>query len=225
MSPDSGPFTNTVRGLNADSAYPFAGQGPGASISEVFNNDAEASKTALASLRYAMTSNTGSIDVIAYSGGASAFTNAYSKLSTEEQARIGIIFYVSPGANGLIASNTTTFAVVGMGPYDVGAGLLTQFPLGKSPYSTNCDHQDFACFMLDENAVGVIARLQEKGDCNNPKTFLRNGKGGISGFGVSGGGGGGNPPNFPSFPHPPEDLPEVFRGPGWFSPAAVQFRL
>ena len=222
QSPASGPFTNTVIGLNADSAYPFAGQNVAEGIASL--NEQETTNTALSALRYALSTNDGTIDVIAYSGGASAFTNAYNRLSTAEQAQIGIILYVSPGANGLIASNSTTFVVTGTGVLDVASGLLTQLPLGLTPYKANCDHSDFACLTLDSAAAGVMARLQEKGGCKAPKTFLRNGTGGISGFGVSGGGGGGYSRNFPILPPPPEDIPEAIRRWDWVSSAALSQR-
>ena len=52
-------------------------------------------QTALSALQYALNTNTGSIDVLAYSGGASDYTLAFNLLSSSQQDRIATTLHFS----------------------------------------------------------------------------------------------------------------------------------
>gem|GEM_PF-5256206 len=79
-------------------AYPYSGQSTLGGAVEVSTAGAASPSTQVASsaLQFALSTNSGSIDVLAYSGGASAFTEAYGQLSAADQQRIGTVLYISP---------------------------------------------------------------------------------------------------------------------------------
>jgi hypothetical protein len=126
----------------------------------------------------------GSIDVIAYSGGAQAFTTAYGQLSAAEQARIGSILYISPGAVGTLTVTGDlgrTSVVMGSGPVDITATFGTIIPSGVSTTWTSCSHSDLECLL---KAAGVqMSEIASRGSCTYQDVFQR-------GSGGSGGGGG-----------------------------------
>ncbi len=115
--------------------------------------------------------NTGKIDVLAYSGGAGAFTAAYGQLSASDQQRVGNILYVSPGAAGSIATNDQTTVVRGSDLVDVSAMLGTAYPAGTPTAQAACDHQDFACLSNSPGAVAAFQAMEANGPCTKPKVF------------------------------------------------------
>ncbi len=133
---------------------------------------------ALEALRYAMSTNSGKIDIVAYSGGAGAFTAAYGVLSSSEQQRIGNILYVSPGANGSLVTNDTTSIVRGSGPVDVGAMIGTGCPRGTPVEQVACGHTDVACLSNASTAI-VLSTLWKQ-----MILVLRKGHSHLAGFGT-----------------------------------------
>jgi len=177
-NPGYQPLTTFADSIGADVAYPYAGLGYLGGLGAVISHADDSTYTALASLTYALNTNSGLIDVIAYSGGAQAFTSAYSMLTTAQQNRIGLVLYISPGANGPIAIPTkaTTTIEEGTGGQDDAAMSFTQFPSNITPVDVNCAHEDLACLL--RNAPSVLAAIANNGPCNYPRTFYRKRGGG-----------------------------------------------
>ena len=103
---DSQKFANLTMSLGSYAAYSYSGSEVLSSVGQVgvqaFGSN-NATQIALTGIQTALATNPGSIDIVAYSGGASAFTAAYGQLSQAEQQRIGSVLYISPGAFGGIA--------------------------------------------------------------------------------------------------------------------------
>ena len=115
QAPGASAVTQTATKLGADSVYPYEGEDFLSSVGSVLGQASGPNSStlpALNALLYALGSTDGSVDIIAYSGGAAAFTDAYSQLSTAQQARIGLVLYLSPGAAGSIADVSGTTRVV-----------------------------------------------------------------------------------------------------------------
>jgi RHS repeat-associated protein len=78
-------FENFANGVGAVTAYPYANEGTIAGAASVVSQAAfgpnDSTETALAALIYALNTNSGLIDVVAYSGGAQAFSTAYEQLT------------------------------------------------------------------------------------------------------------------------------------------------
>jgi RHS repeat-associated protein len=185
--------------VGAVTAFPYSGLnylGGVASIIQQGTSGANSStQVELAALQNALSQNSGSIDVVAYSGDAEAFTEAYGLLTPQQQARIGSILYLSPAVAGqmvVIPGHTTI--VEGAGPKDFFAGVATILPPNVPIISTNCLHSDFACLLT--SAWNQFYTIAGDGSCNDPGSFslLPNGVGGggvvntNSPFGGSGGG-------------------------------------
>jgi RHS repeat-associated protein len=200
-------WTSEAQTLGADTAYPYQGQGKVASILSViqqgFGPNA-ATTAALNAITYALGTNAGMIDIVAYSGGAGAFTAAYNELSASAQARIGIVQYLSPGANGELANiRGTTNVVQGNGIADWAATIGTQIPQGVPITDSSCSHTDLAC--LFRVASGVLGTMQSNGSCNVPSVFTRTYPGGMPGTGI---------PNPPMSMPPPSSNSGFGAGPG-----------
>jgi len=188
----SSTFNSTASKLGAAMAFPYSGLniiGSVASIAGQAQGPNDSTAVAYASLTNTLANNTGKIDVVAYSGGASAFTAAYGLLTSAQRSQIGSILYVSPGAVGQLASIPgATSIIAGRGPEDGAAIALTAFPPGVPVKYTSCEHTDLACLLA--NAQTQMFKISANGACNNP---------GISTLVPSGGGGtvGQSPPQFP----------------------------
>ena len=130
---------------------------------------------ALATLQYALSSNSGSIDVVAYSGGAQAFADALMQLSPADQARIGVMLYVAPGMFGTIPTlgrPQDVFVVEGQDWTSEVAAFGTVIPssIPSSNVSTApCDHTQLACLLQSS----PLAQIKSDGPCHDPKSFYR----------------------------------------------------
>ena len=168
-------WTSEVTGLGADQAYPNQGQTLRQSVGSVAqqaSNPNASTATALAAIQYALSSNSGLVDIIAYSAGAAAFTAAYGELSAAQQARIGLVAYISPGAATQLANvQGTTSVILGSGVQDNLATIGTEIPQGIPIYDTSCVHQNLGCFF--GLGFSQLATIQSNGSCNSPQTFTR----------------------------------------------------
>jgi hypothetical protein len=137
----------------------------------------------------ALNNTTGMIDVVAYSGGAQAFTTAFDQLTPKQQARIGGILYLSPGAGETLAvtSNPANTTVV-MGAtqnIDVLATVGTTIPSDvRNVIWSGCNHTDVGC--LEYWGRSTIAKFKAGGSCPSQDIFTL-------GAGGTGGSGKGNP--------------------------------
>ncbi len=200
MSPnDNSPFDKLDMTLGGVSVYPYSGltdsfwnnlKQTGTGVASVFGQGVGGANTstsvALASLLEVLNTTTGSIDVVAYSGGAQSFTTAFSELTGAQQARIGNILYISPGAVGTLAvtaNHANTTIVIGSGPLDTGATAGTIFPTGAQVFTTNCGHTDLACLLASSGAQAKISQMAGDGPCPSQMiyTYPANGGGGPGG--------------------------------------------
>jgi RHS repeat-associated protein len=175
MSQSGSPaMSNEASTLGAIQAYPYAGLNALRSVENVLGQATEpddSTQVALNAILYALSTNSGSIDIIAYSGGAAAFTAAWGELSPAQQQRIGNILYISPGAvGGLVVNPGATSIVMGTGTTDSAATLMTSFPPGVPVTYTNCSHTDLACLLLAAQEEGLSA-IQAGGQCSQTSTF------------------------------------------------------
>ena len=171
----SAAFTQAGSAVGADLAYPYSFPSGAVGFAEsiaVWQGNV-ATDTALMAIEYALQSNSGAVDIVAFSGGAHAFTNAYNLLSPSQQQRIGNIVYVSPGTLDELATNGSTSAVLGAGldPGNIFSGSLTYIPTSVPLTDTTCAHSDFACFI--QQAQAQFAPIQNDGSCNAPQVFTR----------------------------------------------------
>jgi RHS repeat-associated protein len=116
-TPDVTAQQDVATQLGAISAYPYAGGSIPSGVANVLAQGAGlptgAALVALDAIALAA-QNPGQIDIIAFSGGAQAFTTAWGYLSADVQSRIGSITYVDPGAAGqLTAGNPGTWGSPG----------------------------------------------------------------------------------------------------------------
>ncbi len=191
--PSSG-ITSIARGLSAVDAYPYAGLDVVTSSLHVFVQGFLPTINTLVAqdaLRFALSANTGKIDVVAYSGGAGAFTAAYNRLSSSDQQRIGSILYLSPGSSGSLEINGTTSIVRGSGPVDIGAMLGTGYPIGTPVEQTDCWHRDVACLSNTATAIKSFNAMEANGPCTSQMTFSFHWPGTAVAPGSGGNGGGG----------------------------------
>jgi hypothetical protein len=193
MGPNDSAAFNAVAGsLGAVTGFPYAGENDLESLLSVVSQGAAGANgntaVALATLRFALASNSGNVDVVAYSGGAEAFTEAYGELSSTDQQRIGNILYISPGAAGGIATNSTTSVVQGAGSADILATAGTTIPLGTPIAYSSCAHTDFLC--LATAAQAQMKTILSDGSCSIQNSFWYDP---ASITGVNGGAGGGTP--------------------------------
>jgi RHS repeat-associated protein len=173
MSSGSMPAFNGLAGnLGASMAFPY-NEGMGSSVASVIAQGSgpnASTEVALASILNTLANNPGSIDIVAYSGGAAAFTDAYGQLTAAQQDRIGSVLYISPGVNGLIqVVPDKTTVVFGSGYADFGATFATVVPVGTPVIWTGCDHSDLACLAT---AAGQQLRADKaNGGCHDPMTY------------------------------------------------------
>jgi hypothetical protein len=183
-----------ISSLGAIGAFPYAGLGTTQSIlsvaSQALIGPNASTAVALSALQSALANNTGSIDVIAYSGGAQAFASAISELSSADQARIGNIVYLSPGMGGgsLATPNGVGNVTVVLGSdwVDVAATVGTTIPAGVRTIQSSCNHTDIACLL--QNAP--LAQITADGACTNPGVFQLGSAAGAGAGGSAGGTGG-----------------------------------
>jgi len=162
-------FTQIANAGGENQAYPFSGLSFFQSLATW--QGSTATNVALAAINNALQSNSGTIDIVAWSGGAAAFTNAYNQLSASQQQRIGNIVYVGPANIGGLATNSTTTVLLGQGWQDNGATSATTIP---ASIDTTCNHGDFACFV--QQAQTQFAAIQNDGSCNSPNVYTRQGQ-------------------------------------------------
>lgn len=175
-------FDNEQIALGAVAGFPYAGQSQPASIASVLSQAVFGPNTstlyAVAALEDALSSNTGSIDVIAYSGGAQAFTTAFNELTPAQQARIGNILYISPGAGGQLAGTAdaaNTTVVLGGNGADVAATIWMTVPFGANQIETNCAHTDLGYLL--QAAQAQLSQFAKDGQCTNQDIFFRHPQG------------------------------------------------
>ncbi len=190
----NGPITSMAEGLGAVEAYPYAGLDLATSVLHVAAQGflpTINTQVALDAVHFALNSNVGKVDILAYSGGAGAFTAAYGQLSTSDQQRIGNILYVSPGSSGSLTVNSTTSIVRGTGLLDVGAMIGTGYPIGTAVEQTGCGHTDVACLSNAATAIKAFNAMEANGPCTSQMTFSFHWPGTAVAPGSGGNGGGG----------------------------------
>jgi len=168
-------FVNEQGALGADAGYPYSNEDKISSGFGVVLSSGVSTAVALATLQYALSSNSGSIDVVAYSGGAQAFADALTQLSPADQARIGVMLYVAPGMLGTIPTlgrPQDVFVVEGQDWTSEVAAFGTVIPssIPSSNVSTApCDHTQLACLFQSS----PMAQIKGDGPCNDPRSFYR----------------------------------------------------
>jgi hypothetical protein len=173
-------FDSQQIALGGVAGYPYAGLGRGASLGSVFSQALigpnASTQVGLNTLLDALNNNAGSIDVIAYSGGAQVLATALGELSPADQARIGNILYISPGMVGTLPLGTeSTTVVLGTGPSDDAATFGTVIPIADSvsTFNTQCSHTDLACLLSSAGAITALARMRSDGACSSQDIFSR----------------------------------------------------
>ncbi len=112
-TPDSATEAGFASAIGAISAFPYAGgsiPGGGANVlAQGLGLPTGATLTAIQAISLAAESQ-GPIDIVAFSGGAQAFTSAWGYLNAATRSRIGSITYVDPGSVGTLqAGNPGTW--------------------------------------------------------------------------------------------------------------------
>jgi hypothetical protein len=188
MGPGSNAaWTQEAQTLGADTAYPYQGQDLPTSVASVLAQSLWSNASTWAAyqaITQSIASSGGPVDIVAYSGGAAAFTAAYGMLSSWQQSMIGNILYISPGAATQVATNGSTTAVLGSGVVDRLATFGTQVPFGVPIVDSSCAHTDLAC--LFNAAAPQLARIQNDGSCSSPEVYTRMMPFGVPGIGVPG---------------------------------------
>jgi len=114
----SGPTTNWAQDNGAISAFPYAGGSVTGGVADVIQQGVispnYATTVALNAIALAA-QNPGQLDIVAFSGGAQAFTTAFGLLKPEIQNRIASITYIDPGGVGGLAGGTTNTSVTVLG--------------------------------------------------------------------------------------------------------------
>jgi RHS repeat-associated protein len=196
MGPSLGTAWNTEAvSLGADTGYPYNGEGTVGSILSVMGQASapnDSTTAALNAILYALSSNSGPISIVADSGGAGAFTAAYSQLSAAQQARIGSVLYIAPGADTTLAAAGTTTVLEGPGAANYWATFFTKIPSGASVVNTNCSHTDLACWFA---AASSQLQAMASNQCSSPEVFTRTTPAGVPGMGFPSSSGGGSNPN------------------------------
>ncbi len=171
-------FGTTATNLGANIAYPYSGESNWAGYAGATVGSSDSTSAAYNALLYALNNNSGSIDVVTYSGGATAFAAAFNMLGFAQQQRIGTVLYIAPGGAGQLPAGTDqAYAVFGSGWKDNMANFGISLPFGTLSTYTNCNHTDFAC--LASAASAQLASIKADGPCNNPNIFTRQNPAGI----------------------------------------------
>jgi RHS repeat-associated protein len=197
MSPDdSSPFDQTQINLGGVAGFPYSGLNSVYSVEDIYSQAAfgpnASTQVALDTLLSALNGNSGSIDVIAYSGGAQAFATAFGELSAAQQARIGNILYISPGMLGTLpttANLSNTSVIWGTDATDIMATIGTSIPPGVQITQTNCDHTNLTCLL--SHAQSQLATFADDGPCSSQGVYALDPSSLVFSAGFSGGGGGG----------------------------------
>lgn len=185
-----GPGTNwawtyEANKLGADTAYPYQGLGTIASIGlvaqQALSGLSGATVAAYNAIIWAMASSASPVDIVAYSGGAAAFSTAYSLLTAAQKSDIGQILYISPGGGIPPPHNGQTSYVYGSGLTD-GVVTLGNNPIGGPAIYSTCAHTDLTCLL--GAAAAPLKAIQADGQCSNPEVFTRTSPLGVAGTGV-----------------------------------------
>jgi RHS repeat-associated protein len=180
---DNADFGNLAGKNTAIQAYPYAGGNPIGGIIDVAMlspDDIEAQVAFQAIM--AAAADPGAINIVAYSGGAGAFTIAYGMLTSEIQSRISSVTYLSPGANGpfdgwLPGTQPDTLGGLHFPTAIVkGAWILSNLTEMNtlegyhSPIQTNCGHTDTACLL---GAASTFLKNNKGNPCSSPAVYSR----------------------------------------------------
>ncbi len=159
--------------LGADMAYPYPDGLKGSLASfavQALTGQDAATLTAYNALTYALGTNSGPIDVVAYSGGAEAFATAWDMLSKADRSRIGNILYLSPGGSALPHNSQTSY-VFGSGFLNNWIVQIGSTPVGGSVTNTDCGHMNINCCF--GAASNQLAAIQADGTCSAQRKFTR----------------------------------------------------
>ena len=112
-TPDVTAQQDVAESLGAISAFPYAGGSESGGIGNILAQGAGVPTGAVLTTLEAISlaaQNKGPIDIIAYSGGAQSFTEAWNYLNADVKSRIDSITYVDPATTGtLTAGNPGTW--------------------------------------------------------------------------------------------------------------------
>jgi RHS repeat-associated protein len=131
----------------AISAFPYAGGTHVSDVLQVITQGAGIptgeTLTALAAIALAA-QNPGPIDIVAFSGGAQAFTTAFGMLTTAVQSRINSITYIDPGGGGGLTAGNSNTSVTVLGESSDVANQLVQITAGSptNPQPPNATYID-----------------------------------------------------------------------------------
>jgi hypothetical protein len=165
-SPEMVAFANAIGAMQA---FPYAGGIAASGIADVVTGSAAATAVAYQGLLAAL-ADPGDVSVFAFSGGATAFANAYAQLSPGQQGRIANITYVDPGGIGLLpAGSRSTTAILGIGWENAGVAAAVQLPNGTTIIRSDCLHDSNCEFT--QNAQMLANRSGTA--CSQPSTFSR----------------------------------------------------
>jgi RHS repeat-associated protein len=205
QSPGDNPdLTQEAINLGLSTAYPYQGLGLAASVADIINQKLngfdDASFVAFEAITQAIVGSATPIDIIAYSGGAAAFSSAWDRLTSWQRSMVGQILYISPGSAGApLVFNAQTSYVFGSGGLDFFA-TFGSLPLGGPITSSNCAHTDLSCLFGPTAAGPALSNIGADGRCSSPEVYTRTNPIGVPGLGVPappgqpGGGGGPSPP-------------------------------
>jgi len=188
MAPGSNAdWTQEAQNLGADTAYPYQGEGHIGSIVSVIQQRYASNASTFAAyeaITRAIAGNGGvPVDIVAYSGGAAAFSAAWKQLTPWQQSMVGQILYIAPGTAGApLANNDNVTVETGSGLANGLAGFGTSAPPGASSISTDCLHTQLNCFF--DSAGSALAQIQANGPCSFPEVYTRTNPSGVPGVGV-----------------------------------------
>ncbi len=177
---------------HAELLFPYANQTSFGGVMSVIAGGAAVEGVKQAILAAAQTP--GPINVVAFSGGAQAFTTAVEQLPSSVQARIGNVTYLSPGTNGttLFASqNGQTQVFFGEGLRDDLATIATTVPSGVNQTYLDCKHVANCEFNAAASYLNTYAKNPCPEDQKNPpapSNSNNNNATGIQGGGIDWGG-------------------------------------
>jgi RHS repeat-associated protein len=167
-------FTNQIVGV---AAFPYS---PGSAVLGVLEVADQMSgpnlptAVALTAIRHALGTNTGPIDIIAFSGGATALTLTWEQLTSDERSRIRNISYLAPGSVGGLPPGGygSSNVYVGSNVVDNSLAVVNEFPDGATVHRQNpCGH-DAECLL---NYYSSELRSSIGGACSSPGSFFRTG--------------------------------------------------
>ncbi len=197
-----GLFSEQATTLGAVSAFPYSGEDKLVSIGSVLSQVAfgpnDSTQAVIRALHDALAGSSGTLDIIAYSGGAQAFNTAMSdpSFTATDIARIGTVLYIAPGGSGPLwttGNPANTTVLTGPGWENQGAGFDVAITAGTNRINTTCSHTDYACWFAA--AASQLSAMAGHGPCGNRDTFLRGGERLIP-SGVTGGAIGGRIDNY-----------------------------